>query len=1404
MTNTKPFIAPPVPPSAWAMELYTDASNGLGAQYESQARMASTQDAYDAWKHCKDVTRDDGRTPDLFELLQNSLNDTQYAFPPKGWPRQVRMVSPMVNEMPKMVMERFSGCQTVAFCGVFPEINRAWASVDNTLFLWRYDRWQDVPIEFQTTDQSIVAAGVFKPRAKVFQPAVQHVMVLCTTTEIVFVGVCHTGAIFEEIQLETLGQYRVATDNVSMISVAASADGRVFLGGADGNLYEILYNAKDTWRQKKCVKVCRTKGIRAFLPSFIPSSLMGSPQPIVQIVVDDARHVLYTRSESSVLTVFDLGAGGSDPPAKVAETADFAVDASRALGGREVFGRGAGDKKGARVVHISVVPPSVSRRIHLLTVTADGRRVYWSTSSARSAAVSTSSRPDRLRAEIARRAVPSSMSSGRGSAHAHHAVGRSLEVLAACSVSDTLILAETAPNEGKTSLFVIARDTTIPPVGAGMGSFASMPGLRESVSQLEFPLPGEAVSIREIPKNKAGVSMLPQSSDGEYKQGVPQRFAVATTAGVAEVEMLSPADILSNILLEGDKDNLGMFFESYGAIEACAMCIHLACRPSGTSAKSVASLAEAALDNPRLCGQPEITPLRSIGRDAGAWNRYDHEEPAAHLSSGFDMGAVIPIAEPEWSAAHKGMCTVVSRLLRGMWDEPLFTFKASTPDILTLTIDLPILESLYETLRSLSDVLSRYIDRRKLARSSGVMDHITNAPISKRQKLEDAIVAELKRTEQVNALIHRVADGCYLLMVLHTRNISRLAARLEEGARRTIRSLRFREWMSHEEGDQAATQLIAALISEDLYEAGELSNELASMLQRGCPSYFKSDDRTYYEARSLLRRAEGANSPADRAAITGDAVALLLKVPISCDLAQVVPQLAMLRAIEHIVMLTVKKASAVDPSKQAGEGDAAVAQPAKARRHESCYVHVCDLLKVLKGSSNRQPSASLEPFKNSLKDNENRKLAEDLIANVSRSNDPFFQESIYATLIEINCVQDLLAMGEGDAGENLEQYLFQSSGLAQAMYGSPVGPLTPVQVVHAEVLAKFYVKEKKYASATGVYEHLAAQLADAVEPPRPSLVKRVQYLELAVLQARSCGDSQFVEITSTKAGLGHIQIKLKELMQRRGLLEYGATAGAEQDPVLGEISRSLLSLDTLFNDITVKYRLWKECLELINVSSLEDVAKVRHVWDLYMEEEWKSVWERRRGTDEGSLDALDAMCSSVASLGKTFYPNENSLPIAHVLFRFEQAASGKWPSEDEEVPEATGSARIIRNSLLQLCGGSHEASMDAYDALMSVRSSDPHGAAIHDPEMRFRILCSIQELVEDALRTSGMDNQYKNVSNVHKRRLLGRLASACEAYASESRQLPLVGGDTLGSKFDAIKELLDAKLKSASASMNFV
>ena len=218
-----------------------------------------------------------------------------------------------------------------------------------------------------------MAAGVLAPKPGVFEPAIQHILVLCTTTEVAMLGLSHEGGDCEDLVVQPLPQYVVSSDNVPMISVAATKLGRIFLGGSDGNLYEILYSAKDTWRSKRCYKICHTKGIRSYMPSFLPPSLFGQTQPLVHIAIDDERHILYARSQNSMIQVFDLGLNGKDAPNKVAETTDFAVDASRALGGREVFGRGAGDKKGARVIYMAPVPTKSSRRIQLLTVTADGR-----------------------------------------------------------------------------------------------------------------------------------------------------------------------------------------------------------------------------------------------------------------------------------------------------------------------------------------------------------------------------------------------------------------------------------------------------------------------------------------------------------------------------------------------------------------------------------------------------------------------------------------------------------------------------------------------------------------------------------------------------------------------------------------------------------------------------------------------------------------------------------------------------------------------------------------------------------------------------------------------------------------------------------------------------------------------
>ena len=42
-------------------------------------------------------------------------------------------------------------------------------------------------------------------------------------------------------------------------------------------------------------------------------------------------------------------------------------------------GRSSADQKGAAVVHLAVIPPAESGHLHLLAVTADGRRVFCTT-----------------------------------------------------------------------------------------------------------------------------------------------------------------------------------------------------------------------------------------------------------------------------------------------------------------------------------------------------------------------------------------------------------------------------------------------------------------------------------------------------------------------------------------------------------------------------------------------------------------------------------------------------------------------------------------------------------------------------------------------------------------------------------------------------------------------------------------------------------------------------------------------------------------------------------------------------------------------------------------------------------------------------------------------------------------
>jgi nuclear pore complex protein Nup155 len=1003
-----------------------------------------------------------------------------------------------------MVLDRYNACQTVAFCGYFSQINRAWASVDNSLFLWRHDRWQDIPIEYSGEEQAIVAVGIAKPRQGVFVEAIQYILIVCTTTHIRLLGVCcspgpshqqHDGgglietststpsllyqhdAFFsdiqcEEITLQSLPLYVTSSDNITMVCITSTAKGEIYLGGADGHLYELQYAVGERWRQKRCTKVCHTGGIRGFLPSFVPAFLFGAPAALVDLKVDDEKGVLYARTSTSGIQVFDLGRGSSTSgtttntsstshvPKKVAECTDFLADASRApINGREVFGRGGGDKRGASVVYMSPIPSSDSSRLHFLTVTADGRRVYWSVASPARLG-RTFPRPERLRAEVARQAVPSSALIQQRSAAAGGGGGgmmmmanrssgagvggRSLEVVAAHYSNGCLLLAEASPASSssssfiaaaapqpqqqqqqqqqeprRTRLFLLTRDLTIPPVGTATGAHIGVQGLRENVSELEMmtSLPGEACAISNSRSlfllntatgNKSGGGGVRDDATSLNFTPAP-RFVVVTTAGVVETERQRPVDILGQLLEEkvsggGAAAKIDMFFKSYGAAEAAAMCISLASGGTpagGGGASSSASLsARAVLEDVRLVGEPilydstgAITTDLSAAAAAAA-DSYQQQDGVGGTEGGwyasaFDMGAPVPVAEPDWSGAHKGLALHVSRMLSNIWDESVAVPATSTSTsgsgggqvvgvsstrgrdgLLKCRFPGDVLAGLEARLRSLDAWLGEYLVRKKARQQqhetrgyhnysigdsgggggggqqqgdqhqqqmNGHYHHPAPdglpTPSAKRQRLmEDATRQEIAKCETIRALVSRAAQGCFLLRVLSEHNLGRLAARAEESHRMALQSIKFRDWVASQEGEAVAAALVSVLVAEHLHATGGVAEDLAAALASGCPAYFREEDKTFYQASGLLQRAEAAGTMADREALIQEAVTLMSRVPLVVDLGQVVPQLAHLHAMHAVVDLTARKAAAIDPSNLAAN---AVAISGHASGHAS-------------------------------------------------------------------------------------------------------------------------------------------------------------------------------------------------------------------------------------------------------------------------------------------------------------------------------------------------------------------------------------------------------------------------------------------------------------------------------------
>lgn len=107
----------------------------------------------------------------------------------------------------------------------------------------------------------------------------------------------------------------------------------------------------------------------------VPISLkFGASDPIVEVVVDEERNILYTRTQGSKLQVFDLGKSGDGAPKKVAEESHL-CEQKDSRGGSYVSARALKPS----LVSIASISTVESKWLHVVATTSDGRRIYLST-----------------------------------------------------------------------------------------------------------------------------------------------------------------------------------------------------------------------------------------------------------------------------------------------------------------------------------------------------------------------------------------------------------------------------------------------------------------------------------------------------------------------------------------------------------------------------------------------------------------------------------------------------------------------------------------------------------------------------------------------------------------------------------------------------------------------------------------------------------------------------------------------------------------------------------------------------------------------------------------------------------------------------------------------------------------
>ena len=276
------------------------------------------RDANEAYLSLKGLCSEMKRSQGLDEARRSNPSSSQYQFAGLECIDEIIEHEKFIS-MPRQVLSMYREVHNASYMGILPEINRAWVTIDNRLYLWNYEQ-PDQVTEYEGLDDSdvIVSVALSAPKEGIFLNNITYVLVVATLSEVTLFAVTEGSCKL----LRTA--YSTPCEGIVYKAVGSQC-GRIFLAGSDGSLSEFMYSAEprlSLWNVSAAVHSGRNEcylkkhghwdgRLMRFVPSFFrPSALaFQSSETVADMVVDNMRGVLYCLSTTGNLCVCSLTGG---------------------------------------------------------------------------------------------------------------------------------------------------------------------------------------------------------------------------------------------------------------------------------------------------------------------------------------------------------------------------------------------------------------------------------------------------------------------------------------------------------------------------------------------------------------------------------------------------------------------------------------------------------------------------------------------------------------------------------------------------------------------------------------------------------------------------------------------------------------------------------------------------------------------------------------------------------------------------------------------------------------------------------------------------------------------------------------------------------------------------------------